>query len=796
MPVSPLSISQLRRVCRHEHFTFESTADIPISADIIGQARGIRAIEFGIDIQSEGFNIFVLGQMGTGRATAIERFLHNRTQDQPEPFDWVYVHNFTTPHQPRAISLPAGEGAVFSERMKMLHVALRAELPEAFDGEAYAQAMEMVSGKYEQQHMAMMQVIQQLAEESGFAIVSTTSGFNVTPLKDGRPITQEEWQALPLETRQQQELDRQMVTRALEETLDRVQLLNREATAEVDAIDAEIIKTVAQPHFQLLREAYTDDDEILLYLGEVQSDVAKNISDFAPSDSDEPNPRADFERYGVNVLIDNGRLEGAPVIIEQNPTYHDLIGRLEYEMREGVVSTHFMNIKAGSLHQANGGYLILNARDVLKDSFAWEALKRALKTRQVRVQPMATMNGGTQVLAKSLDPEPIPLNVKIVLMGSPQLYYALYENDDEFNNLFKVRSDFGDTMPRTDLFEESYAQFIATRCTEEGLHHFDKTAVERIIEYGSRLARHQDKLSTRFGAVADVVREASYWAGRDGRELVTAVDVKKALSEHRYRANRLEEDILEDIIDGTIFIATDGAVVGQANGLSVMDTGEYAFGTPGRLTVRTYMGEEGVVHIEQETDMSGPIHEKGFLTLKGYLGGLYAQNQPLSLGASMTFEQSYGLIDGDSASSTEIYVLLSSLSDLPIKQGIAITGSVNQRGEVQPIGGANEKIEGFFNICHARGLTGEQGVMIPAVNVPNLMLTEEVITAVSNGKFNIYPISTIDEGIELLTGVPAGEPADDGNYPEGTVHHAVMARLRALAEKPKDAESDGADEEE
>ncbi len=795
MTVTPLSISQLRRVCRRDHFAFDSTADLPISANIIGQSRGIRAIEFGIDIQSEGFNIYVLGQMGTGRATAIERFLHNRTQDQPQPPDWVYVHNFSTPHQPRAIELPAGEGATFCKRMKELHRALRSELPEAFNGDAYAQAMEMVSGKYEEQHMALMQAVQQQAEEAGFTIVSTTSGFNVAPLKDGRPITQEEWQALPLDTRQQQEIDRQAVTRALEDTLEKVQLLNHEATAEVDEIDAEIIKMVTQPHFTTLREAYADEDEILLYLGEVQSDVADNISDFAPSDEDEPDPNADLQRYEVNVLVDNGRVEGAPVIIEQNPTYHRLIGRLEYEMREGVVSTHFTNIKSGSLHQANGGYLILNARDVLKDEFAWEALKRALKTRHIRVQPMATMNGGTQVLAKSLDPEPIPLDVKIVLMGSPRLYYALYENDDEFNNLFKVRSDFGATMPRTDAFEESYAQFIATRCTEEGLYHFDKTAVERMVEYGSRLARHQDKLSTRFGAVADVVREASYWAGRDGRELVTAADVKKALTEHRYRANRLEEEIVEDIIDGTIFIATDGAVVGQANGLSVMDTGEYAFGVPGRLTVRTFMGEEGVVHIEQETDMSGPIHEKGFLTLKGYLGGMYAQKRPLSLSASMTFEQSYGLIDGDSASSTEIYVLLSSLANLPIKQGIAVTGSVNQRGEVQPIGGANEKIEGFFNICHARGLTGEQGVMIPAVNVPNLMLAEEVITAVSNKKFHIYPIATIDEGIELLTGVPAGERADDGSYPDGTVHQAVLARLKALAEKPKDGDESGEEEE-
>ncbi len=796
MTVVPLSVSQLRRVCQHDQFDFDNTADIPVSADIIGQDRGIRAIEFGIDIQSEGFNIFVLGQMGTGRTTAIERFLHDRTQNKPEPCDWVYVHNFSTPHRPRAIELPAGAGAVFCKEIKALHAALRAELPRQFDSEAYTQAIETVSKEYEKARTMLMQKVQHKAEEQGFRILSTTAGFDVIPLIDGRPITQEEWQAQPLEARQKQELKQQTITRQLEETITHVQELGREANEKVSKIDEEVSQLVMRPYFTALSETYADQHEILLYLDEVHDDISAHLDDFAPSESKEGAEKAapDLQRYEVNLLVDNGAVEGAPVIIEQNPTYHRLIGRLEYEMRGGVVATSFSNIKSGSLHRANGGYLIMNARDVLKDEFAWEALKRALKTGKIHVQPMAMMNGNTQVLAKSLDPEPIPLTVKIVLMGSPALYYALYENDDEFNGLFKVRSDFGARMARDDASEMSYAQFIATRCDEEGLFHFDKTAVGQLIEYGSRLASHQDKLSTRFGAIADTVREASYWAGRDGRELVTAVDVKKALTEYKYRANRLEEDILEQILDGSIFIATDGAVVGQANGLSVMDTGEYAFGMPGRITVRTFMGEAGVIHIEQETEMSGPIHGKGFLTLKGYLGGMYAQKQPLSLSASMTFEQSYGGIDGDSASSTEIYALLSSLSNLPIKQGIAVTGSVNQRGQIQPIGGANEKIEGFFNVCKARGLTGEQGVMIPAANVSNLMLADEVVTAVSDNTFHIYAISTIDEGIELLTGIPAGVRQDDGSYPAGTVHHAVQKKLLYLAEELK--EFGNSDEEE
>ncbi|MEJ2747092.1 MAG: AAA family ATPase [Anaerolineae bacterium] len=785
MPVSPLSSEKLRRVCSQEHYNFETTADLSPKTNIIGQPRGTRAIEFGIGIQSQGYNTFVLGPTGTGRATAIERFLHERTGDEPTPDDWVYVHNFETPHRPRAIAFPAGQGSQFKSQMEQLVTDLQRELPQAFASEAYKDAMEAVQHNFERQQNELLQGLQAKAAEKGLGLLNTPSGFAIVPLVDGRPISPEDYQQFPLEQRQAIEKERQTLGEELEDLLERFHAMGLEVRQQMQQINREVAQSTSQHYFDQLRQQYADHEELLLYLEEVHQDVLENIRDFNPPEDDESTPApVDLRRYDVNLLVDNSKTQGAPVIIEQNPTYHNLMGRLEYEMQGGMVTTHFSNIKCGSLHYANGGYLIMHAHDLLRDPEAYEALKRALKGQEIMVQLRATMYN-TQVFAKSLDPEPIPLKVKIVLLGSPNLYYLLYAQDVDFSDLFKVRSDFDSTMPRDHENEAEYASFVATRCYEENLLHFDRSAVAQVVEYGARLAEHQEKLSTRFGMIADLVRESSYWAGVNGRTTTTAADVQQAINERIYRANQVEELVREQVLQETVFISTEGAVVGQVNGLSVLDTGEYAFGQPGRITARTYMGEDGVVQIERETEMSGPIHNKGVLTLVGYLGGMYALEQPLSLTASLTFEQNYGGIDGDSASSTELYALLSSLSNTPIKQGIAVTGSVNQRGEVQPIGGVNEKIEGFFRICQARGLTGEQGVMIPASNLPHLMLDDDVVTAVTENKFHIWPIRTIDEGIELLTGVPAGERSADGRYPEGTIHHTVQNRLLHLAESLK-----------
>ncbi|MCB9004827.1 MAG: AAA family ATPase [Ardenticatenaceae bacterium] len=792
MPLDTLPPEKLRFTCDPQTFAFETTADLPATTAIIGQPRGLRAIEFGISIQSEGYNIFIMGPVGTGRTTAIERFLQERTRTHPVPKDWVYVNNFRTPHQPRAIDLPAGEGTVLQARMSRLIATLSHDLPQAFDTEVYEQAVAGVRQEFEAQQNEMLRALQETAVAQGFDLVNTPSGLVVAPVRDGEPLPPQAIQQLEANERQSLMQQQEVLSDKLDDVLAQIRQLEMAARRRVAEIDRDVTESTIQHPFAHMREQYQEQEEVLLYLEEVRQDVLNQIDDFAPPEDDGERD-IDLRRYEVNVLVDNSKEEGMPVIVEQNPTYYNLFGRIEYEMVSGVVQTDFTNIKCGSIHRANGGYLIMDAADLLQDGGeAWEALKRTLKAHEARIQLAATMDA-SQVLAKSLSPEPIPLNVKIVLVGNPAIYYMLYEQDEDFRTLFKVRADFDVIMPYTPENVQAYATFVATRCQEEGLLPFGRTAVAKVVEFGTRLAEHQQKLTTRFGAVADLLREASFWAGYHGRSTVEAADVQTALTEREHRANRMEEEAREDMLEGLIFIATEGDVIGQVNGLSVLDTGEHAFGQPGRITARTYMGESGVVHIERETDMSGPIHQKGVYTLIGYLGGTYAQHQPLTLAASLTFEQTYSGVDGDSASSTELYALLSSLSDLPVHQGRAVTGSVNQRGEIQPIGGVNEKIEGFFRLCEARGLTGEQGVLIPASNAVHLMLHEDVVTAVAANQFHIWPVRTIDEGIELLTGTPAGQPHADGTYPKGTVHEVVHRRLLALAQELK---SFGDDEEE
>ncbi len=790
--VSPLIPDKLRQICQPETFTFKSTAELQAETQIIGQPRGTRSIAFGIGIGSHGYNIYALGANGTGRATVIEHFLHEQTRHSIVPSDWIYVHNFAIPHQPRAIELPAGQGVRFKARMTRLIADLRQDLPQAFDTDSYRETIRAVQSEFEQVRGALLQALQQEAAAANFGLMQTASGFAIVPIQNGQQMSPEQVQQLPLETQQAMEQQAQKLSFELEAMAYRIHELELKARQKMKQIDRDVAQTAVQHHFDDLKITYASDEEMCVYLNEVQGDVLNQIDDFtSPVDTPE---EIDLSRYEVNVLVNNADTKGAPVVVEANPTYTNLFGRLEYEMRDGLLTTHFTNIKWGSLHRANGGYLILNAHDLLKHMDAWEALKRAIKAEKILLQPAGMMSNG-QVLAKTLDPEPIPLRAKIIMTGSVGLYYGLFEQDEDFQMLFKVRADFDSVMPRDSAAELAYANFIANRCHQEKLRHFDPTAVAKVVEYGSRLAEDKRKLSTLFGMIADLVREASYWAGANGRGEVTAYDVQQALTERTERANRLEEDMFEQFLDGTIFIATEGGVVGQVNGLSVIDTGDYSFGLPGRISARTFMGDDGVIHIERETEMSGPIHEKGVLTLNGYLGGTYAQHQPLSLTASLTFEQNYGGVDGDSASSTELYALLSSLSEIPIKQSLAVTGSVNQRGEIQPIGGVNEKIEGFFRLCAARGLTGNQGVLIPASNIENLMLHERVVTAVTEGKFHIWPIKTLDEGIELLMGAPAGQRQKDGSYPAGTVHHAVQARLLELAEElNKFGEDNGEDE--
>jgi len=784
-----LSPDQLRRTCDPGGFSFETTVELPLTPEIIGQPRATRAIEFGLEVSGPGYNIFVLGPGGTGRATTIQRFLAQRAAQEPTPDDWIYVHNFRHPRQPRAIRLPPGMGTRFRDDMAALVAELRQAIPRAFEEETYREARSRIEQDLQSAQEGLLGELDARAREQGFTVVRTPSGLALVPLKDGQPISSDAFQQLPAEEQKRLVRVRQGLEGIVEETIYRLREREREAQEALRQLDREVAAYTVGHAVDELKARYADQEEIGEYLEEVRADVVARVREFKDKGEQAtpeggPPPRGLFHRYLVNLLVDNGGRQGAPVVVEPNPTYPNLVGRIEHEVRAGTAVTDFTMLKAGALHRANGGYLMLRARDVLADPLAWQALKRTLEEGQVRLEEQ----GGLGFAVATLNPEPIPLDVKVVLLGSPSLYYLLYAADEDFRQLFKVKADFSTEMERSPENEHLYALFIRARCEEENLRPFDRTGVARVVEYGSWLAEDQNRLSVRFGEIASLLREADHWAGKAGRQVVTGEDVAQAIAERTYRANRVEEEVRRVIAEGTLLIATDGEKVGQVNGLAINAVGDHIFGRPTRITARTYVGRSGVVDIQREVKLSGPTHGKGVLTLSGYLGGQYAIERPLTLSASLSFEQTYDEIHGDSASLAELYALLSSLSGLPVRQGIAVTGSVDQQGQVQPVGGVTHKIEGFYRVCKERGLTGDQGVIIPAANLRNLMLGEEIVQAVAEGKFHVYAISTVDEGIELLTGVPAGERDEEGEFPEGTVHARVTARLRELAEGLERAE--------
>ncbi len=776
--VKPLSPDKLRLLCDPGQLAFETTADVEPSTAIIGQPRATRALEFGMGLKNKGYNIFVKGSSGTGRSMAIRHFLRDSCGQEPTPPDWVYVHNFDTPHRPKAMRLAPGQGEVLAERMRQLIDSLQLALTQAFENESYRRTVQALDQKVSEQREEMLDALERKATTQGFDLHETASGLTVSAAPDEDDADDSATGHANDDAGARRELLRALQVE-LQDILRALRHLERDARDERQQLDREVVDSATREEFDTILAQYEDQPDVRAYLADVQEDLLDQVSRAAPSlDDKEFDQLVDLRRYEVNVLVDNSAEEGAPVVVQLNPTHENLFGLLEYEPQGHAIMTHYTQIKAGDLHRANGGYLVMYAMHLVRQRETWEALKRSLKAEEIEMRPPQSDG---PVIANSLWPEPVPLNLKVILLGSGSLYYSLFDGDEEFRDLFKVRADFSDTMPRDAASEHSYAEFVAARSQEEKLRPFGRAAVARIIEHGSRLAEHQRKLSTRFGAIADLVREADYWARRNGHETVMGEDVQQALDERTQRANLAAEHFREQVLEGDVFIATEGSVVGQVNGLAIMEIGEFTFGEPGRITARTFMGDDGIIHIEREIDMAGPIHDKGVLTLNGYLGGTYAQHQPLSLNASLTFEQNYVGIDGDSASSSELYALLSSLGELPLQQGIGATGSVNQRGEIQPIGGVNEKVEGFFDICRARGLTGTQGVIIPATNVINLMLREDVVEAARAGLFHIWPITNINEGLYLLTGLPAGVPDESGNYPPATVHHAVKTRLMELA---------------
>jgi lon-related putative ATP-dependent protease len=798
-----LGASEVYRTCDAASLAFDTTEHLPDLAEIIGQERAVSSVEFGMGIDGDGYNIFAVGPQGTGKTTTVYDFLKKAAASLPAPDDWIYVYNFAKPSQPNAIRMPAGKAQEFKKDMDKLVEDLQAAITQAFDSEEYDKQKRAIAQQVGEQQETKLSSLNEKAEAEGFMIVRTPAGLAFAPKGDqaGEPMSREAYEALPAD--QQKKIDDGL--EALNEELQGIMRLvrkdERTGRDSLRELDQKVAEFAARHLIDDACERWCQLNEMSDYLKSVLKDVVDNADDFKKSDEETPtmfmgmpvNQRQKgegaFQKYRINVIVDNSGLQGAPVVTETNPVVQNLVGRVEHQAQFGALFTDFTMIKGGALHTANGGFLVLDARDVLLKPYAWDSLKRTMKTGEIRIEDIAQQLGFPTTA--SLDPEPIPFKAKIVLIGETFVYYLLYSQDPDFQELFKVKADFDSVVDRTPDNEKLYARFIARVVREHELPPFSADAVARVIEQTSRLVEDQRKMTTRFTDVHDLLSEAAYWARKaspnGGAAVVEREHVQKAVDQKIYRSNRVEERIREMIADRTIMVDTQGAVVGQINGLSVSSIGDYMFGQPSRITATHRLGDGEVIDIEREVEMSGPIHSKGVLILAGYLGSRYAAERPLSLSARLVFEQSYSGVEGDSASCAELYALLSSLSGAPIQQRFAVTGSVNQRGQVQAIGGVNEKIEGFFAVCEALGLKGDETVLIPQSNVSNLMLSPKVQQAIAAGRFHIIPVTVIDEGISLLTGIPAGEPDADGTYPEGSVNRMVVDRLALLAEKAKEA---------
>ncbi len=780
---------RLRWTCDPALFDFETTEQLPDLEDAIGQKRALRSIEFGLGMEETGFNLYVSGETGTGRASTIRSLLRKRAKAQPQPNDWVYVANFKDSDSAVSLSLPAGRGSELAADMRELVEAFRTDIPKALESKEYETRRAEILEEYQAKNNELFQGLEKDAEARGFTLQRTVSGLVVVPQKEGRNYTQEEYEALSDAERENLEQTGKELTEKLNDVLRQVRDSEKATKDGLAQADRDLGMSCLGHRLDPLREKYAEFPKVLTYLEAVQEDIINNLDDFKPQAPQPqipglklPRQEPTFERYEVNVLVDNKETEGAPVVFESNPTYNNLFGRIEHVMQYGGVAvTDFTMIKSGALHRANGGYLVIDAREVLINPFVWDALKRCIRTGEIRIEDVLEQYRFMTMV--TLKPEPVQLQAKIIMIGTPWIYYLLFYLDPDYRKFFKVKAEFDSHVARTPEIMRDYALFVATHCRCEKLLHFDRSGIASLLEYTARMVEDQHKLSSQFMEISDFIREASYWAKKAGRSIVSGGDVLAAAEEKLYRVNRIEERLHELYEDGTIMVDTDGAVAGQINGLSVIVLGDHTFGRPSRITAQVYTGQAGMVNVEREVKLSGPIHDKGVLILTGYLGGTFAVEHPLSLSASICFEQSYEGIEGDSASSTELYALLSALSGVAINQGIAVTGSVNQRGMIQPIGGVNYKIEGFFAVCKSKGLTGHQGVMIPRANERHLMLNEEVVAAVSAGRFHIWSVETIEQGIEILTGMPAGVRGKNGKFPKGTLYHLVSERLGKMAER-------------
>ena len=790
MRKNELSYKELKNICNPNTFKFETTDELDGLDSIYGQDRGIKALEFGLSIDSKGYNLYLEGPSGVGKTMYTKKYVSKLASKKKTPDDWCYIYNFDVPNEPVAVSLAAGLGKEFKADMDSFIDDINKDIKSTFRNEDFEKQKALMQNKFEQKRTALLEKLNKESMKSGFEVKATNNGVYMMPVINGKAIEEEEFNKLDDDVRRTFEENSAVVQDQIIEAINQIKVLEKENNKKIEEWQSNIALLTINAHINPLKQKYKKYKKVTTFLDNIKTDILKNmnlfIQDSPATNSNQPNkqePAKPWLNYRVNLFVDNSNLEGAPVIMDSNYQYHNLFGKLEYENQYGMLKTDYTMLQPGLLHKANGGYIILQASDLLSNQICYDALKKALLVKELHIEN--NMEQRSYMVMISLKPQAIPLNVKVLLLGDASIYHALLALDPEFKKLFKIKAEFEESAPRTDANILKLANFVHSFSKKEGMLPLDKGAMAKIVEYASRLCDDKEKLSTRFNEIGEIISESSTWAKISKKKIVTADFIDKTLSERIDRIKKYDSRYLEMIKDDTLLISTSGFETGVINGLTVMTIGDYTFGKPSRITANTFMGKSGVINVERETDMSGPSHSKGVMILSGYLGETFAQEFPLSLTASLCFEQLYNGVDGDSASSTEAYAILSSLSDIPINQSIAVTGSVNQKGFIQPIGGVNEKIEGFYQVCKERGLTGEHGVIIPIQNVRNLHLSNEVIESVKEGKFHIFAISTLDEGIEILTGVPAGKKNKYGKYPAGTIKYLAYEKLKQYNENIK-----------
>ena len=787
-----LSVKDLKDVCNPNLFKFETTKEVVNTSDLIyGQERAIKALEFGTDIDIKGYNIYLEGPSGVGKTMYTKKFLSQKAEKEKVPNDWVYIYNFENPNEPLAVSFPAGQGKVFQNTMEGFVKDVRRDIKKTFNNDDFEKEKQIIKQEFEERRERLLAKLNQKTMIQGFQVKSTDNGVYMMPVLDGKTLAEDEFDELDESIKKEFEERSALVQEQIFQALGEIKAIEREAEKKIDEWQSNIALMTINVHINSIKANYKRNKKIGAYLDNVKKDILKNISCFLAPDADPKSQQSQqmqhmsrtekepWLNYRVNLFIDNSKCQGAPVIMDTNYSFYNIFGGLEYENQYGSLKTDYMMIKPGLLHQANGGYILFQAKEILSNALCYESLKKALTVKELSIENATEQRAGMLLLA--LKPEPIPLNLKVLLIGNSNIYHTLLSMDDDFRKLFKIKVEFEEDAPKNPENIERLSKFVRSFCTQECLLDLNKEAMARLVEVTSKMAGDKEKLSTQFSEIGEIVGEASVWAKKDKQKIITKEYIQKALDERIDRIKKYDTRYLQMIQEEALLIDTEGFVVGQINGLTVIKIGDYSFGKPARITASTYMGKDGIIDIEREVEMSGSSHSKGVLILTGYLGEQFAQDMPLSLTANICFEQLYGGVDGDSASSTEAYALLSSLSGIPINQSIAVTGSINQKGFIQPIGGVNEKIEGFYQTCKLRGLNGEQGVIIPKQNIRNLHLNDEIIEAVRKGKFHIYAVSTIDEGIEILTGVPAGKKDKNGHFPLGTINYLVYEKLKKFS---------------